>query len=242
MESQQLTLGGLIEALEAVPRDAQLFVSGFGSGVRLSGRIFRHRPFVDGVQLEPTLREGECTATAGAYRDYLRRSAFGLKYLTENRADDDFPTGWDTPVWVNTSHELSFQAVTGVVVKKSFAVIQTTNLAPEQGPSIQRVSDEEAINRMRAEHLQRTGEATVFAPHVERHLLRMVVSDRSRTLLDLEEARAELESFEASLQAKKDRVSKLERDAVRNDYLLGIRDDLPEAQPAAPGRTKKTKA
>lgn len=30
MESHQLTLGGLMDALDAVPRDAQLFVSGFG--------------------------------------------------------------------------------------------------------------------------------------------------------------------------------------------------------------------
>lgn len=51
MESQQLTLGGLIEALQEVPRDAPLFVSGFGSGARISSRIFRHRPFVDGVQI-----------------------------------------------------------------------------------------------------------------------------------------------------------------------------------------------
>jgi hypothetical protein len=36
-----------------------------------------------------------------------------------------------------------------------------------------------------------------------------------------------LASFEASLQAKKDRVVELERDAARHDYLLGIRDDLP---------------
>jgi hypothetical protein len=227
MEPQQLTLGGLLEALDAVPRDAQLFVSGFGSGVRLSGRIFRHRPFVDGVQIEPSMRESDYTATAGAYLGYLRRSAFGLKWLTEDRADDEFPTGLDTPVWVSTSHELSFNAVTGVVKKKAFAVIQTTNLAPEQGPSIQRVSDDEAITRMRVEHLQRTGEETVFAPHIERYLIGMLPEDRTRVLQDLAEAREELDTFEASLQAKKDRVAKLERDAVRHDYLLGIRDDLP---------------
>lgn len=240
MESQQLTLGGLIEALEAVPRDAQLFVSGFGSGVRLSG-LRRHRPFIDGLALEPTLRAHDDSETAGAYVEYLRRVAFGVAYRFTDGRDDEFPTDWNTPVWVSTSHELSFNAVTGVEVKKSFAVISTTNLAPEEGPSIQRVSDEEAINRMRAEHLQRTGEDTVFAPNVERHLLRMVVGDRSRTLLDLEEARQELANFEASLQAKKDRVAKLEQDAVRNDYLLGIRDDLPEAQATAQNRTKKTK-
>lgn len=131
-------------------------------------------PFVDGVQIEPSMRESEYTATAGAYLGYLRRSAFGLKWLTEDRADDEFPTRWDTPVWAGTSHKLTFYAVTGVEMQKGFAVIRTTDLAPRQGPSIQRVPDEEGINRMRVVHLQRTGEDTIFAPHVERHLLHML--------------------------------------------------------------------
>lgn len=223
----QLTLQGLLDALAAVPRDAPLFVSGFGSGARISGRIFRHRPFVDGVQIEPSMRESEYTATAGAYRDYLRRSAFGLKWLTEDRPDDEFPTNPNTPVWVSTSHDLSFRGVTGVEMKKGCAVIRTTDLAPAQGPSLQRLSDEEAISRRRAEHLQRMGDDVVFAPHVERLLLNMLPDERTRVMRELEEARQELASFETSLQSKKDRVAKLEGDAVRLDYLLGIRNDLP---------------
>lgn len=241
MESQQLTLSGLVETLDAIPPYTPLYISGFGSANRLSGRVFRHRPFVDGLKLEPRMQAGDYTATAGAFAAYLRRTAFGLIHF-EGVREDEFPSGPDTPVWVCAPYEVSFHAVTGVEMVKGFAVIRTTDLAPVQGPPIQRLSDEEAIKRMQFEHLQRTGEDTVFAPHVERHLLRMVVSDRSRTLLDLEEARADLEAFEASLQAKKDRVVKLERDAVRNDYLLGIRDDLPAAPPTAPDHTTKAKA
>jgi hypothetical protein len=231
MESQQLTLSGLVETLDAIPPYTPLYVSGFGSANRLSGRVFRHRPFVDGVKLEPGMKAGDYTATTGAFAAYLRRSAFGLKWLTEDRADDEFPTNSDTPVWVCAPYDVSFRAVTGVEMVKGFAVIRTTNLAPKQGPSIQRVSDKEAIMRMRLEHLQRTGEDTVFAPHVERFLLSMLPDERTRTLIDLAEAREELAKFEASLQAKKDRVAKLEHDAVRNDYLLGIRDDLPGTGP-----------
>ncbi len=226
MESQQLTLGGLVEALDAFPHGAQLYVSGFGSAKRLNG-LFRHRPFADGLALDPSLREHDDSATAGAYVEYLRRVAFGIVYRFSDHREDQFPTGWDTPVWVSTRHDLSFNAVTGAEMVKGFAIIRTTNLAPEQGPSIQRISDEEAIRRMRVEHLQRTGEDTVFAPNVERHLLHMLPGERSRGLQDLDEARADLADFEASLQAKKDRVARLEQDAIRNDYLLGIRDDLP---------------
>jgi hypothetical protein len=231
MESQQLTLSGLVETLDAIPLYTPLYISGFGSANRLSGRVFRHRPFVDGVKLEPRMKAGDYTATAGAFAAYLRRSAFGLKWLTEDSADDEFPTSSDTPVWVCAPYEVSFHAVTGVELVKGFAVIRTTDMAPVQGPSLQRVTDDEAINRMRVENLQRTGEDTVFAPHVERFLLNMLPDERSRVLLDLAEARQELASFEASLQAKKDRVAKLEHDAVRNDYLLGIRDDLPGTGP-----------
>lgn len=234
MESQQLTLGGLLEALDAVPRDAQLYGS-FGSAKRLGGFVRRHRPYVDGVALEPRMRETEDTATAGAFAAHLRRAAFGLSYSTEDRPVDEFLSGWHTPVWVSTRHELSFNAVTGVEMVKGCAVIRTTDLAPVQGPSLQRITDEEAINRMRVEYLRRTGQDTVFAPAAERQLLRMAVADRSDLLHRLEEAREDLASFEDSLQAKKDLVAKLEQDTARNDYLLGIRNDLPGDEPGCNG-------
>lgn len=234
MESQQLTLGGLVEALDAVPRDAQLYVSGFGSAKRLTG-VFRHRPFADGLALVPSLREHEDSATAGAYVEYLRRVAFGVAYRFTDHREDQFPTRWDTPVWVSTRHELSFNAVTDVEMVKGFAVIRTSNLAPVLGPSIQRISDEEAIHRMRVEFLRRTGQDTAFAPAAERQLLRMAVNDRSDLLHRLDAAREDLASFQSILQAKEDLVGKLEQEAARNDYLLGIRDDLPGDEPGCNG-------
>jgi hypothetical protein len=226
----QLSLRGLIDALAAVPRDATVKLAGFGGGAN-PGALFRHRPFVDGLSITPSLGRPSQDLNAAEVIDFLKE--FGLHKTWRSHGHDGFidrhPSGMDTPMWVGTPHELTFYAVTGVEVVKGFAVIRTTNLAPEQGPSIQRISDEEAINRMRVETLQRAGKGTAFAPHIERHLLNMLPDERTRTLHDLEEARRELETFEASLQAKKDRVAKLEHDAIRNDYLLGIRDDLPGA-------------
>jgi hypothetical protein len=236
MESMttQLTFQGLLDALAAVPRDAIVKISGFGVG-DTPGVLFRHRPFVDGLCITPTIARAALDLTVAEFVDFLKETGPHKTWRGHGRDGfiDRHPAGPETPMWVGTPHELSFNAVTSIEMKKGFAVIRTTNLAPVQGPSIQRVSDEEAINRMRVEHRQRTGEDTVFAPHIERHLLNMLTGDRTRVLLNLEEARQELASFEASLQAKKDRVAKLERDAVRHDYLLGIRDDLPGTDPVA---------
>jgi hypothetical protein len=227
----QLTLQGLIDALAAVPQDATVKLMGFGGNAN-PGALFRHRPFADGLSITPAFARPSYDLNAAEVADFLRE--FGPRKTWRGHGHDGyldpFPSRLETPVWVGTPHELSFNAVTGVELVKGFAVIRTTNLAPMQGPSIQRISNDEAITRMRVEHLQRTGETAAFADRTERQLLRMVVNGRSRALLDLEEARRELESFEASLQAKKDRVAKLERDAVRNDYLLGIRDDLPDTE------------
>jgi hypothetical protein len=232
----QLTFQGLLDALAAVPQDATVMLSGFGGG-STPGVLFRHRPFVDGLSITPTMARPALQLAAAEFIDFLNETGPHKTWRGHGRDGfiDRYPAGQDTPMWVGFPHDLSFYAVTGVEMVKGFAVIRSTDLAPEQGPSIQRVSDEEAINRMRVEHLQRTGQDTVFAPHVERHLLRMLPDERSNALLNLEEARHELATFESSLQAKKDRVAKLERDAVRNDYLLGIRDDLPGAESGCNG-------
>lgn len=232
----QLTFQGLLDALAEVPQDAIVKISGFGSGTN-PGALFRHRPFVDGLSITPTIARPALDLTVAEAIDFLQESGPHTTWRGHGRDGfiDSFPASPETPMWAGFPHELSFNAVTGVEMAKGFAVIRVTDLAPVQGPSLQRVSDEEAINRMRVEHLQRTGEDTVFAPHVERYLLRMVAGDRTRVLLSLEEAREDLAGFEASLQAKRELVTKLERDAARHDYLLGIRDDLPGVTPDCNG-------
>jgi len=112
---------------------------------------------------------------------------------------------------------------------KGFAVIRTTNLAPVQGPSIQRVTDEEVVNRMRVARLALNGEDIHLQPAAEQYLIRYIPKDRTTVLQRLAEAREDLATFETSLQAKKDLLAKLEGDLTRHDYLLGIRNDLPGA-------------
>lgn len=234
MEKQQLTLGGLLEALDAVPRDAELCIAGFGIA-RYPGDLFRHRPFVDGVSIAPVMVGKKTTGRAGAFADHLRRTAFGLAWSFPDGRDDPFLTGWDTPVWAGTRHKLSFNAVTHIDLIDGYAVIRSMDMAPMQGPRLQRIPDEEAAMRMRIVDVALRGEAKVLAPKAERYLVNYIPRDRSTVLERLAEAREDLDDFEASLQAKRDLVAKLEADAARHDYLLGIRDDLPGTEPGCNG-------
>jgi hypothetical protein len=223
MEKQQLTLGGLLEALDAVPRDAEVFIAGFGAA-RYPGGLFRHRPFVDGISIRPAMSGKAETGTAGAFADRLRRAAFGLSWSFPDGRDDPHLTGWDTPVWAGTPHQLSFNAVTHIELVEGYAVIRTKDMAPVQGPKLQRIPDEEVGMRMRIVDaaLHGDGEAKILAPKAERYLINYIPRDRSAVLERLAEAREELDNFEASLQAKRDLVARLEVDAARHDYLLGI--------------------
>ncbi len=224
----QLTFQGLLDALAGVPRDAIVYVSGFGSAAT-PGVLFRHRPFVDGLSITPTITRPALNLTAAEFIDFLEESGPHKTWRGHGRDGfiDRFPAGPETPVWVGVPHEVSFHSVTGVEMVKGFAVIRTADLAPVQGPSLQRISDEEVINRMRAEHLRRTGDDIDLAPAANRYLIRFLPKDRSTVLERLAEAREDLAAYETSLQAKKDLVTKLERDAARHDYLLGVADNLP---------------
>lgn len=222
----QLTFQGLLDTLAAVPQDATVKLAGFGSA-DTPGVLFRHRPFVDGLAITPTFARAALQTTAAEYADVMRRTGPGLS-SSYNRPgyEDQHLAGADTPMWVSLPYEVSFNAVTGVEMVKDFAVIRSINLAPVQGPTIQRIPDEEAILRLRKvdEHLH--GESKPLNPKAEKWLINYVARDRTPVRLNLEEARWELANFEASLQAKRDRVAKLEADVARNDYLLGITDEF----------------
>ena len=232
----QLTFQGLLDALAAVPQDAIVKIAGFGSA-DTPGVLFRHRPFVDGLGITPGFARSALQTTAAEYADFMRRTGPGLtshRFVREGFTDQH-PAGAHTPMWAGVLHTVSFNAVTGVEMVKGFAVIRTTNLAPVQGPSLQRVPDEEVINRMRVANVALHGEDIQLAPEAERYLMRYIPKDRTTVLQRLAEAREDLAAFESSLQSKKDLVTKLERDAARHNYLLGIRDDLPGATPGCNG-------
>jgi hypothetical protein len=232
----QLTLQGLLDALATVPQDAIVKLSGFGSANN-PGVLFRHRPFVDGLAITPTITRPALETSVAEYVDFLRRTGPGLTWSKPGHTNfvERHPAGTETPMWVGTPYAVSFAAVTGIEMRKGFAVIRTTNMAPMQGPTLQRIPDEEVVNRMRVANLELYGKDIVLAAGPERHLINYIPKDRSAVLQRLGEAQEDLANFEASLQEKKDRVAKLEQDAARHDYLLGIRDDLPGAQPGCNG-------
>lgn len=223
----QLTFQGLVDALFEMPYDAIVKVSGFGSADN-PGILFRHRQFTDGLSI--SLRIGVSTqVTAAEFIEYLLERGPGTLWDRNGHPGfvDNHPAGPTTPMWAGSEYQLDFNAVTGVEMVKGFAVIRTTNMAPVQGPSLQRVSDEEVTNRMRVAQLTLHGQDLHLAPAAERYLIRYIPKDRATVLQRLAEARQDLATFEASLQERKERVAKLELDAARHDYLLGIRDDLP---------------
>ncbi|MBG0738752.1 hypothetical protein IV500_04875 [Paeniglutamicibacter antarcticus] len=222
----QLTFQGLLDALAAVPQDAIVKLVGFGPADN-PGVLFRHRPFVDGLAITPTIARAALDLTSAELIDFLVETGPDKTWRGHDGFLDRYPAGPETPMWVGIPYEVSFHAVTGVEMVKGFAVIRTTNLAPVQGPSLQRIPDHEVINRMRVSNLELHGDDVRKASAAERYLIRYIPKDRTAVLQRLVEAREELVTFEASLQEKKDRVAKLERDAARHDYLLGILDELP---------------
>jgi hypothetical protein len=232
----QLTFQGLLDAFAAVPQDAIAKISGFGSA-DTPGVLFRHRPFTDGLAITPTITRPALDMTVAELIDFLKESGPNRTWRSHghNGFIDRYPAGPNTPMWVGTPHEVSFNAVTGLEIVKGFAVIRSTNLAPVQGPILQRIPDEEAINRLRVANLGLRGVDIHFSDAAERYLIRHLPKNRTDLLLRLDDARKDLTTFEASLQEKKDLVTKLELDAARTDYLLGIRDDLPGAEPGCNG-------
>jgi len=225
----QLTFQGLLDTLAAVPQDAIVKVAGFGSADN-PGVLFRHRPFVDGLAITPSFGRPALEMTAAEYADFLRRTGPGLTWSQPGHPTfvDHHLAGADTPMWASAPYDVSFNAVTGVEMVKDFAVIRTTNLTPVQGPSLQRIPDDEVVRRMQMVDVALHGEAKELPPKVEQFLIKYIAKDRSTVLQRLAEAREEMENFEASRQAKRDMVVKLENDAARHDYLLGISDKHPE--------------
>jgi hypothetical protein len=229
MTAEQLTLAGLLDELAKVPQDAIVKLAGFGFG-NTPGKLFRHRPYLDGLSIMPSpASRTDREPTASEYSGFLRQNGPGTTWEKVSHPDfkDLHPASMDSPMWVGFPHEIGFNAVTSVEMIKGFAVIRTVITTPVHGPSLQRIPDAEVIERMQAVSLALHGDRRDIGPEAAKALIRYIPKDRTTVRLDLEEARWDLDKFEASLQAKKDRVAKLEADAARHDYLLGITNELP---------------
>lgn len=221
-DSRQLTIAGLLKELGPIPPVMPVLMSGFGLA-RNPASLRRHRDHADGLAIEATYSPaGREVITAEMLRVML------LSRLGQPAsAGNPHPDTPDTPVWAVSSQELSFNEVTGVDLVQEHAVIRSINAAPDFGPSIQRIPDDEV--------LRRNHECT--GPHaaprdtdpyskVNKWLLKAIPKERARTRIRLEEARRDLERLDQEIRRMEDEMG-------RSDYILGLTD----APPGAAGTT-----
>ncbi len=121
--ADQLTLGGLLDALEALEQRLTVHMAGFGGASTPFG-IGQHRIHSEGLAIH--VMAGS-SWTVSRLVDKLRRRLY-QGWIGE------FVATPDTPMWAQPATELQFNAVSGVEVFKGYAVIRSKNTAPVQGP------------------------------------------------------------------------------------------------------------
>jgi len=114
---------------------------------------------------------------------------------------------------------LEFRAVTGVDVIKDTAYLRWADVAPAQGPALQRITDVEVLRR-NAELSGRTDANLDPAFGGNRWLLAEIPKERDRTRTRLAKSRADIAKLILD-------VNELEAGSARCDYMLGITDELP---------------
>jgi hypothetical protein len=129
------------------------------------------------------------------------------------------PATMEAPLWLSAEHELEFRAVTGVEVIKDAAYLRWVDVAPVQGPALQRITDVEVLRR-NAELSGRTDANLDPASGGNRWMLDQIPRERDRTRNRLLEATAAL----AKLARE---VTELEAASARYDYTLGLTDVHP---------------
>lgn len=220
--ADQLTVGQLIAALDEIPGNPLVRIAGFGSA-DAPGDLRGHRTHTTDVAIEVVYRRANWITVERFKMMLLQHSTQPVTRFNPN------PATLDSPVWVRPSLETarSFHAVTGVDFVKDHAVIRSENVAPVQGPSIQRISDEEMLRRnfeltgAPADELDLDLETTVNL-----WLVRAIPKERASARVRLEAARADLKKLLAE-------IPRLEGENARHDYLLGITDTLADsARPA----------
>lgn len=222
--TKQLTLGELLAALDAMEQSLPVHMAGFGLATSPFG-FGRHRTHADGLAIH-VFHDRSGTWTVG-------RLATRLRKRLSPKPRGEYVATLDTPVWAQPATQLQFNAITGVEVLKGRAVIRSRNVAPAYGPTLQRVPDEEALDRMRAAEELRSGQARTGEPaKTERWLLRCLPAERTATLLRVAEARHELAQYESRLAELKENVVTAEATAAEIDYILGITETLPGAKGA----------
>jgi hypothetical protein len=216
--AEQLTIGQLIAALDEIPGNPLVRIAGFGRA-DVPGDLRRHRSHIADLAIEVVFQRMNWITVERFKMMLIQHATQPVTKFNPN------PTTLDSPAWVRPSLETtqSFHAVTGVDFFKDHAVIRSENMAPVQGPSIQRVSDEEMLRR-NFELNASPAEEPDLDPRttVNRYLLKAIPAEHAKVRTRLQSAQEELLKLLAE-------IPRIEEESARLDYVLGITDTLPDS-------------
>lgn len=201
----QLTVEDLLNDLEDLDQDLPVHLAGFGIGSAPVG-LGRHRTHADGLVIH---------AGASELPWEVRRLRSALRRRLDPRNSAQFVATFHTPVWVQPARELQFKAVTAVNEVEGHALISHVNLAPVQGPSLQRLSDEEVRARL---HEVAGTTPGALSEAAERYLIRMLPAERSKAKARTLEALRKIDELTEQIGRDVEAVA-------RAEYLLGIVDE-----------------
>lgn len=213
-QGPQLTIRGLVAALDGLPGGVLIKMAGFGNGIAP-------------VELRRRRAHGEGVTILGRYERMSWMTVNRFKVMLIEHAVQPVtmfnpnPTTMDAPLWAGrtSDHRLEFQAVTGVEVIQGAAYLRWVDVAPVQGPSLHRISDEEVLRR-NADLAGRDDASLDPSSNGNRWMLQQIPQERDRTRVRL----AETQDAIAALLRE---AGGLESELVRYDYVLGLTDVKP---------------
>jgi len=213
-QGPQLTIAGLITVLDRLPGGILIHMTGFGTDI-VPMELRRHRLRTEGITI---LGRYERASWMTVDRLKVMLAQHGNQPVTTFNPQ---PTTMDAPLWAASDGEnmLEFRAVTGVDVIKDTAYLRWADVAPAQGPALQRITDVEVLRR-NAELSGRTDANLDPAFGGNRWLLAEIPKERDRTRTRLAKSRADIAKLILD-------VNELEAGSARCDYMLGITDELP---------------
>lgn len=211
-QGPQLTIGQLIRALNELPGGIPIHMAGVGNN-SVPFELNRHRRNSNGVLIRARYERASFTT--------VEQLTVMLTMHASQESTESYPhpATMGSPLWITAVHELEFRAVTGVEVIKDTAYLRWVDVAPFQGPALQRVSDAEVLRR-NAELSGRTDANLDPAFGGNRWMLAEIPKERDRTRARLLEAQGMLEKLTRE-------VTGLEAASARYDYTLGLTDVNP---------------
>ncbi|HEX9087732.1 MAG TPA: hypothetical protein VF867_09420, partial [Arthrobacter sp.] len=141
-QGPQLTIGGLIAVLDEVPGGLLIHLSGFGTDI-VPMELRLHRMRTEGITILGRY-ERASWMTVDRFKVMLAQHA--SQPVTKFNPN---PTTMNAPLWAARTSEdtLEFRAVTGVDVINDTAYLRWVDVAPVQGPALQRIADVEVLRR-----------------------------------------------------------------------------------------------